>query len=491
MFDKLKKAFSNVVSDIGKKEISEKDLENNLFDLELGLLESDVAQEVIDNISKNLKSKLLGLEIQKGQTAQEVIQSNIKNSIYEIISKSGKLDLVEEIKESKLKKEGPFVILFLGINGTGKTTTVAKVGNLIRNNGCSVILAAGDTHRAGAIEQLDEHANRLSLKLIHQRYGADPSAVARDAVEYAKKHRIDAVLIDTAGRMQTAKNLMAEIGKIVNVIKPNLKIFVGDSLAGNDAIYQAQEFFEYTNFDGAILTKTDADAKGGAIISISYLTSKPIIFLGVGQGYDDIVTFDLNKFVESIFNSSISLIDKKNHIVQNKIESVLKKDTISIQDQNESVNKFDNLKNPTQNHEEIYPSSNDESTQETQPTIAEKEYLNKEDDLKNKDNTDFAQDNQKIESSSEHLDKLENNSGENDKKKSFFSSLFRKKSKTKKKLFNNDTKDDDDKLTNKDNQTDKLLDNNSNDDNDNTKKQKNKNDVMYLSDEDIDELLKE
>ena len=387
MFDKLKKAFSNVVSDIGKKEISEKDLENNLFDLELGLLESDVAQEVIDNISKNLKSRLLGLEIQKGQTAQEVIQSNIKNSIYEIISKSGQLDLVEKIKESKLKKEGPFVILFLGINGTGKTTTVAKVGNLIRNNGCSVILAAGDTHRAGAIEQLDEHANRLSLKLIHQRYGADPSAVARDAVEYAKKHRIDAVLIDTAGRMQTAKNLMAEIGKIVNVIKPNLKIFVGDSLAGNDAIYQAQEFFEYTNFDGAILTKTDADAKGGAIISISYLTSKPIIFLGVGQGYDDIVTFDLNKFVESIFNSSISLIDKKNHVVQNKIEPVLKKDTISkdtvsIQDQNVSVDKFDNLKNLTQNHEEIYLSNNDESIQETQPTIAEKEYLNKEDDLK-------------------------------------------------------------------------------------------------------------
>ena len=216
----------------------------------------------------------------------------------------------------------------------------------------------------------------------------------------------------------------------------------------------------------------------------------------MGQGYDDIVTFDLNKFVESIFNSSISLIDKKNHIVQNKIESVLEKDTrsndtVSIQDQNESVDKFDNLKNLTQKHEEIYLSNNDESIQETQPTIAEKEYLNKEDDLKNKNNTDFIQDNQKIESSSEHLDKLKNNSDENDKKKSFFSSLFRKKSKTKTKMFNNDTKDDDDKLTNKDTQTDKLLDNNRNDDNDNTKKQKNKNDVMYLSDEDIDELLKE
>ncbi|MGD1837668.1 MAG: signal recognition particle-docking protein FtsY [Nitrososphaeraceae archaeon] len=488
MFDKLKKAFSNVVSDISKKEISEKDLENNLFDLELELLESDVAQEVIDDISKNLKSKLLGLEIKKEQTVQEVIQSNVKSSIYEIISRSGKLDLLKKIEDSKLKKEGPFIILFLGINGTGKTTTVAKVGNLIRNNGFSVVLAAGDTHRAGAIEQLDEHANRLSLKLIHQRYGADPSAVARDAVEYAKKHRIDAVLIDTAGRMQTAKNLMAEIGKIVNVIKPNLKIFVGDSLAGNDAIYQAQEFFEYTNFDGAILTKTDADAKGGAIISISHLTSKPIIFLGVGQGYDDIITFDLNKFVESIFNSSISLIDKKNYVVPNKIESILEKDTTLVHDKNEITNNLDNLENTVLEHEKIPTYTGDESKQETK-SIVEKEYHNKEEDyLKNKNNLDIIKDNQEVKLSSETPNKLENNSSENNKKKSFFSSLFGKRGKKKKEMSDNE----DDKLTNKDNQTEKSLDSISNDDNNsNNKKQKNKNDVVYLSDEDIDELLKE
>ena len=153
----------------------------------------------------------------------------------------------------------------MGINGTGKTTTVAKVANLIKKAGLSVVIAAADTHRAGAIEQISGHAEKLSIKVISQRYGADPSAVARDALEYARKHYVDVVLIDTAGRMQTAKNLMDEIGKIVKVIKPDLKLFVGDSLSGNDTINQAKEFFTYTEFDGAILTKADADAKGGSV----------------------------------------------------------------------------------------------------------------------------------------------------------------------------------------------------------------------------------
>jgi fused signal recognition particle receptor len=229
MFDKLKKAFSNAISDIGKKEITKKDLENTLFDLEIALLESDVAQEVIADISNSLKEKLLGLTLEKGQTAEEIIELNLKRAIYDILSKSGSLDLVKIIKTKKERQEGPYIVVFLGINGTGKTTTVAKIANLLHKNDISVVLAASDTHRAGAIEQLHEHAKRLSLKMIHQRYGADPSAVARDAVEYGKKHRVDAILIDTAGRMQTAKNLMDEISKIVQVVKPDLKIFIGDS----------------------------------------------------------------------------------------------------------------------------------------------------------------------------------------------------------------------------------------------------------------------
>ena len=310
MFDKLRKALSSVgIKNIGQKEISEKEIDDNLFDLQLALLESDVAQEVIDDLSAKLKKELAGVKLERGQhNIENVIRTNIQSAIAEMFTKAGKIDLIQKIKVKREARGGPFVIVFLGINGTGKTTTVAKMAHLLRKNGISVVLAAGDTHRAGAIEQLTQHAEKLSLKVISQRYGADPSAVARDAVEFGRKHHIDTVLIDTAGRMQTAKNLMDEISKIVRVVKPDVKLFIGDSLAGNDTINQAREFFQYTNFDGAILTKTDADAKGGAAISIVHITSKPIVYLGVGQDYDNIITFDSDKFLESIFGD-VSMID--------------------------------------------------------------------------------------------------------------------------------------------------------------------------------------
>src|SRR5215813_195359 len=301
MFDQLRKAFSIATRSIGQRDLSEKDLDNSLRDLQLGLLESDVAQEVIDDFSAKLKKDLLGLKLEKHDKAEELIKSKFQNVIAEMFAKTGKVDIINKIKTKRELKSGPFIILFLGINGTGKTTTVAKVANLLRKNGISVVLAAADTHRAGAIEQLTQHGHKLALKVIAQRYGADPSAVGRDAVDYGRKHHIDVVLIDTAGRMQTAKNLMDEIGKIVKVVKPDIKIFIGDSLAGNDTINQAREFFAYTKFDGAILTKIDADAKGGSAISIVYTTSKPIVYLGVGQGYDDIIPFDMTKFLQSVF----------------------------------------------------------------------------------------------------------------------------------------------------------------------------------------------
>lgn len=304
MFDQLRRAFSSATKSIGQRELSEKDIDNVLFDLQLGLLESDVAQEVTDDLSAKLKKELLGLKLEKDQIKDELIRLKFQTVITEMFSKTGKVDLIDKIKVKRELKGGPFVVVFLGINGTGKTTTVAKIANLLRKNGISVVLAAADTHRAGAIEQLTQHAEKLALKIIAQRYGADPSAVGRDAVDYSKKHHIDAVLIDTAGRMQTAKNLMDEIGKIVKVVKPDIKLFVGDSLAGNDTINQAREFFEYTKFDGAILTKTDADAKGGSAISIVYTTSKPIVYLGVGQGYDDIIPFDMGKFLQSLFGNA-------------------------------------------------------------------------------------------------------------------------------------------------------------------------------------------
>jgi fused signal recognition particle receptor len=303
MFDKLKKAFSRAAEGVAQKELTEKVLDEVMLDLQIALMESDVAQEVVDDVSAKLKKELLGLKLEKEQEATEIVQSKLRTAVAEIFDRTNRFDLLEKIKMKKETKSGPFVVVFLGINGTGKTTTVAKIANLLQKAGFSVIVAAGDTHRAGAIEQLEQHTNRLSLKIVKQRYGADPSSVGRDAYEHAKKNHIDVVLMDTAGRMQTSKNLMDEMGKIVRVVKPDVKLFIGDALAGNDTINQAREFFHYTNFDGAILTKVDADAKGGSAISIAHITTKPIMYVGMGQGYDDIIPFDSNKFIESLFES--------------------------------------------------------------------------------------------------------------------------------------------------------------------------------------------
>ena len=310
MFDQLKKVFSNATKSLGQKDLSERDVDNILYDLQLGLLESDVAQNVIDDLSVKLKRDLVGLRLEKDQAKEGLIRAKFQGYFEEMLANAGAVDLIGAIKGKSQSKGGPFVVVFLGINGTGKTTTVAKIANLLRKNDISLVVAAADTHRAGAIEQLTQHAERLGVKVIAQRYGADPSAVGRDAVDYGRKHYVEAVLIDTAGRMQTAKGLMDEIGKIVKVVKPDLKLFVGDSLTGNDTINQATDFFQYTKFDGAILTKSDADAKGGAAISIVYSTSKPIVYLGVGQGYEDIVPFDSDKFIKSLFGKT-ELTDEK------------------------------------------------------------------------------------------------------------------------------------------------------------------------------------
>jgi fused signal recognition particle receptor len=323
MFDKLKRAFSRAAKGIAQKELTEGVLDDILLDLQIALLESDVAQEVVDELSVKLKKELLGLKLEKEQEAAYIVQLKMQTALAEIFARTDRFDLIERIKMKKESRGGPFVVVFLGINGTGKTTTVAKIANLLRRAGFSVVVAAGDTHRAGAIEQLEQHANRLSLKIVKQRYGADPSSVGRDAYDHAKKNHIDIVLLDTAGRMQTSKNLMDEMGKIVRVVKPDVKLFIGDALAGNDTINQAREFFQYTNFDGAVLTKVDADAKGGSAISIAHITSRPIVYIGVGQGYDDIIPFDSNKFISLLFESGVQTgvgIDKS-LFIQNTPES--------------------------------------------------------------------------------------------------------------------------------------------------------------------------
>ena len=238
---------------LGEKELNEKDIEDILFELEISLLESDVATEVIDSIKVRFKKKLIGSKVDKKEI-EKFVKDSLISSISTLFDAAGKYDLFEKINEKK-KKVQPFLILFVGINGTGKTTSLAKIAYMLKEAKYSVVIAAADTFRAGAIEQLREHANRLNLKLVAQNYNSDPAAVARDAVLYAKSHKIDCVLIDTAGRMQTSENLMEQIAKITKVVNPDFKIFVGDSLAGNDTVNQAREFFEHVNFDGSILDK--------------------------------------------------------------------------------------------------------------------------------------------------------------------------------------------------------------------------------------------
>jgi len=299
MFENLRNAFSSVAKSFSEKELSEKDINNMLQELEISLLESDVATEVIDSLKSDLQKRLIGTKVDKHE-----IESLVKKSLIDYISSlfdaTEKINILEKIYAKKRLQE-PYVILFVGINGTGKTTTLAKVAHMLQQAKLSVVVAAADTYRAGAIEQLKEHTSRLNLKIIAQNYGADPAAVAKDAVLHAKSNKIDCVLIDTAGRMQTSKNLMDQIAKITKVVNPDLKIFVGDSLAGNDTVNQAREFYQHTKFDGSILTKSDADARGGAALSIVKVTNTPILFVGVGQDYKDLKPFDKELFIETVF----------------------------------------------------------------------------------------------------------------------------------------------------------------------------------------------
>jgi fused signal recognition particle receptor len=321
LFEKLRKIFSETAKNLSQKSISKKEIDSILVELQISLMENDVAHEIVDEMTSKIKTEILSVKLERNENIDEVITTKLYSFLHELFSSTtNKTDIIQSILEKKRSKAGPYSIIFLGINGTGKTTTIAKFCKLLRDNGISVVLAAADTHRAGAIEQIAHHGNNLNVKVISQRYGADPSAVARDALEHAKKNYIDAVLIDTAGRMQTSKNLMEEVSKIIRVIKPDMKIFVGDSLAGNDTVNQAREFFQYTNFDGSILTKSDADAKGGAAISIAYLTHKPILYLGVGQGYGDLAEFNHNKFLDSIFKDRV--YDKTNDYLKSKETSL-------------------------------------------------------------------------------------------------------------------------------------------------------------------------
>ncbi len=303
MFEKLRKSLSGLVDKVSTTELKAEALRSILWDFKLSLIENDVAMAVADHICEEIEKRLVGLRVKRLEDKRRLVKETLRKVLLETLEASGKVDFIEVAEKKRSLKE-PCIIVFVGINGTGKTTTIAKIANLLLEKGYSVVMACSDTFRAGSIEQLGEHAKRLGVHMVRHQYGADAAAVGFDAVQYAKARGINVVLIDTAGRMQTDRNLMMEMEKIIRVVKPDLVLFVGDALAGNDAILQAEEFDKAVHIDGSILAKLDADAKGGAAISITYITKKPILFIGTGQRYEDIEPFKPEILVNRILGPS-------------------------------------------------------------------------------------------------------------------------------------------------------------------------------------------
>jgi len=299
MFKKLREGFDGLVNKVAKTELKAEQLRPMLQVFKISLIENDVAVSVADHICNEMEKRLDGVQVRRLEDKREIVKKNLREILLEILTTNEKIDLLEFAKERQRMNQ-PLVTVFVGINGTGKTTSIAKVARLLTKKGYSVVLACSDTYRAGSIEQLEEHAKRLGLRMIKHTYGADPAAVAYDAINHAKAHGIDVVLIDTAGRIQTDRNLMNELAKIKKVINPDLTILTVDSLTGNDAIMQAEEFHQRVGINGTILTKVDADVKGGSSLSVTYVTKKPIIFIGTGQKYDDLEEFRPEQFTQMI-----------------------------------------------------------------------------------------------------------------------------------------------------------------------------------------------
>jgi len=297
MLEKLKSSFSNFVN----KTLTEKKVENSISELNLLLLSNDVAADTANEICEKIVDSFKGEQIGRLTNTKKVLFNTLQEVITEILTPDREIDLIKEINK-KNSKNLPYVMVFLGVNGTGKTTTLAKIAHYLKKHKISSVAAAADTFRAGAIEQLTYHMDNVQIRVIKHEYKSDPASVAYDAINHAKAKNVNVVLVDTAGRQVTDKNLMVEMQKIVRISEPDLIVFVGDSLAGNDALFQAKEFKKKVGIDANILTKLDADAKGGAALSISFETKKPIIFVGVGQGYDDLEFFNRELFISNILD---------------------------------------------------------------------------------------------------------------------------------------------------------------------------------------------
>jgi fused signal recognition particle receptor len=280
---------------ITTRKLSERDIDGFFDESEAEFLKNNVALDVLDFFRKNLKERLAGMPIKRTQ-ATKLISRVFGETLFEIVDQ-GEVDL-----EKMIRSKRPLLMVFLGFNGSGKTTSIARVASYLMKKGFRPVLAAGDTFRAASIEQLEVHGKKLGLRVIKHQYGSDSAAVVFDAMKFAEANKHDVVLADTAGRIHTDKNLMDELRKVVRVNRPDLKVLVVDSLTGNDAVEQAEQFHGAVGVDAVMMTKTDVNPKGGSLLSVCYAIKKPILFLGTGQGYGDIVKFDPKKFVKEMLS---------------------------------------------------------------------------------------------------------------------------------------------------------------------------------------------
>ncbi|QQG39796.1 MAG: signal recognition particle-docking protein FtsY [Candidatus Aenigmatarchaeota archaeon] len=284
------------VFSLTKKTLEDEELNKVLWDLQVGLLESDVAVETAEKICSKIREDLNGSEVKRGHV-EELVEKSLRDAVADVLQQE-EVDLIKEIKKAKR----PYKLVFLGFNGAGKTTTIARLAYALEKSGLKCVLAAGDTWRAAAIQQLEKHGEALGVRVVKQDYGSDATAVIYDAVNYAETHALDVVLADTAGRAHTNKNLMDELHKIMRVIKPDKKILIVDSLTGNDAVEQARAFATSVGVDGVILTKMDVNEKGGAALSVAHTIGKPIYYMGIGQAYGDLERFDSQKILKALLD---------------------------------------------------------------------------------------------------------------------------------------------------------------------------------------------
>ncbi|MCL5788278.1 MAG: signal recognition particle-docking protein FtsY [Candidatus Marsarchaeota archaeon] len=300
MLGSLKKALSEFADAVSTRGLSQREVEQALAELQDRLIQSDVPYDVSQSICNRLRERLSALKAKRFSDIESLTENTIRETLVEALRSVNHVDISQVVK-SVVAEKGFCTVLFFGVNGSGKTTTIAKVAYRLKENGLKVMVAGADTFRAGAIEQLRMHAQRIGIAMFDGGYGADPASVAYGAIAEAKSSRFNVALIDTAGRMQTDADLMSQMQKISKVAKPDVKVFVGDGLVGNDALNQLRMFDKAVGIDGVVVTKLDADSRGGMVFSVTTELGKPVYAVGLGEGYDDLEPFDVDALVKKLF----------------------------------------------------------------------------------------------------------------------------------------------------------------------------------------------